>query len=82
MKGAARISWQLLCCAVNQWQQDEQAAQPQPKPWQRRQSRLRLTRVTTVGAQLQVRVTQRPQTGPVSVVIYSLGVEKISSIWY
>ena len=46
-------------------QQAEQKPQPQPEPWHRRHSRLRLTMVTTVGAQEHVRLTQPPQTGPV-----------------
>ena len=55
-------------------------AQPQPKPWHRRHRRRRLTSVTMVGAQLAVRRTVLPQTGPVSVVMNSCGVEHSSSM--
>lgn len=59
---------------MNQPPQAEHAAQPQPKPWHRRHRRRRLTSVTTVGAQLFVRRTVLPQTGPVSVVMSSCAV--------
>ena len=61
-------------------QQAEQKPQPQPEPWHRRQSRLRLTMVTTVGAQEHVSLTQPPQTGPVIVEMNSFGQAKSSSI--
>ena len=61
-------------------QQAEQKPQPQPEPWHRRHSRLRLTMVTTVGAQEQVSVTHLPQTGPVSVETNSFGQANSSSI--